>query len=244
MDYIPRCAAMTTVSPTMAAAYADNFQVRPEVIYSAPPFQELPVQFPNSDCIRLIYHGAANPDRRLEDMISMMDLLDERFTLDLMLIGKGKYLHDLRNASVRHPRIRWKDPVPMAEICEQTNQYDIGIFIMPPTTFNLQVTIPNKFFEFVQARLAVAVGPSEGMGRLTKEYGLGIVSADFTGAGMATKLNALTVDDIVQFKHNADVAARVLNAQSSMKIMSRLIEQILSMQHSSFGDNYDNFRYK
>ena len=43
------------------------------------------------------------------------------------------------------------------------NACDVGVFCMPPINVNARYALPNKFFDFVQARLAVAVGPAEEM---------------------------------------------------------------------------------
>jgi hypothetical protein len=59
-------------------------------------------------------------------------------------------------------------------------------------TFNLKYILPNKFFEFIQARLAVAIGPSVEMKRLVKEWDCGIVAANFEAKSMAAEINRLT----------------------------------------------------
>ena len=226
-QYVPKLAGMTTVSPAMAKAYADHFRVMPDVVYSGPGFQELPVQPLEKDRIRMIYHGLAGPERRLEDTIAMMDLLDQRFTLDLMLLGEEGYLRSLRHASAGHPRIQWREPVPMPDICARTNQYDIGVFLIPQNLFNLRITIPNKFFEYIQARLAVAAVPAEGITGMVKEHELGVIADDFTPKALAAKLSALTVEDIIRFKRGADKAAAIYNAEESMKVLKGVLERAL-----------------
>ena len=63
--------------------------------------------------------------------------------------------------------MRFHDPVAPAELPFAMNACDVGVFCMPPININARYALPNKFFDFVQARLAVGVGPAEEMARLT-----------------------------------------------------------------------------
>ncbi|TSE31334.1 hypothetical protein Ttaiw_01508 [Tepidimonas taiwanensis] len=108
--------------------------------------------------IRLIHHGAINRSRQIERMIDLMDFLDERFSLDLMLVNNdAKYFGELRERAGRNPRIRFVEPVPFQEILSVLNRYDIGVYLLPFSNFNNRHALPNKFFEFVQGRLGIAI---------------------------------------------------------------------------------------
>ena len=50
------------------------------------------------------------------------------------------------------------DAVPMENIVTTLNNYDIGLYILEPTKFNTKNAIPNKLYDFVQAKLAIAIG--------------------------------------------------------------------------------------
>lgn len=227
-EYIPRCAAMTTVCPGLAELYQKHFGARPTVIRNAPEYEELAPSPPLGGGIRLIHHGGASKDRRIEDMIALMDMLDERFTLDLMLVGKGAYLNSLRALAAKNPRIAWREPVAMREISLAINNYDLGLYILPPSNINNTYALPNKFFEFMQARLGIAIGPSPEMARLVKEHDLGVVAKDFSLPAMAEALNALTVEDIARFKQNSHQAARLFNAKNEMDKLANLLKDTLA----------------
>ncbi|MFM7488204.1 MAG: hypothetical protein ACKO13_14935, partial [Cytophagales bacterium] len=84
-EYIPKVAAMTTVGRGLATEYEKNFGKKPSVITNANWFYDIQPS-PVTEKIRMIHHGGSTPSRKLELMIEMMKHLDERFTLDLMLI--------------------------------------------------------------------------------------------------------------------------------------------------------------
>ena len=88
----------------------------------------------------------------------------------------------------------------MLDIIHTINEYDIGLYLLNPSGFNNEMALPNKLFEFIHARLAVAIWPSPEMARVVKEYDLGVVSDEFSIPSMAKHLNALGVENITHFK--------------------------------------------
>jgi SpoVK/Ycf46/Vps4 family AAA+-type ATPase len=94
--------------------------------------------------------------------------------------------------------------------------------------FNYENTLPNKLFDFIQARLGVAIGPTPEMAEIVKQYNIGVVADDFTAEGLAKRLNQLTKADIENFKRNASKAANDLNAEANALKLNNLISGILN----------------
>ena len=80
------------------------------------------------------------------------------------------------------PRIRILPPVKSDDVVYTINQYDIGVFLIPPVNFNYANTLPNKLFDFIQARLGIAIGPTPEMASIVDRYGNG---RDGTGFSMS-----------------------------------------------------------
>ena len=237
--YIPRTAAMFTVCQGIADQYRRDTGVTPVVMTNAPEYHDIRPNFRSIDetasldarvnsqteaKIRMIHHGAASPPREIERMIAAMRHLDERFELDFLLVpGSKDYISRLVEMARPDPRIRFLPPVPMRELVRFSSAYDIGLFLVPPTTFNLRHTLPNKFFEFIQARLAVAVGPSPEMARIVKQTGCGIVAADFTPEALAAALAKLDHAQVNRMKQNSDRIAREVSAERNRGIFLAVI---------------------
>ena len=221
--FLPRADRIMTVSHGLAAEYEREFGVRCDVLPGMPSPRALAPGPVDPSCIRIIHHGLASPSRRLEGMIEVMRRLPARFRLDLMLMPSDpRYLAQLERTAATVPGVRILPPVPFAQLVEATNTYDIGLFLVPPVSFNLRFTLPNKFFEFIQARLMVAIGPSPEMARYVREHDLGVVANDFEPATLAKALAALSAEDIARFKRNADCAARILNSNQTDEIIRRV----------------------
>ena len=75
-----------TVCEGIARKYEDDLGVKPIVVTNATGYKEIKPHATNPAQIRMIHHGNANSSRKIENMINMMDYLDDRFELDLLLV--------------------------------------------------------------------------------------------------------------------------------------------------------------
>lgn len=230
-QYLPECDKIITVSSGLAQEYKQTYHVEPEVFMSLPTFRDLSPVPVKGDRIRMIHHGVAHPARRTELMIEMMDYVDERFSLDLMLlVGSGKYWNKIVSMIRRRKNVQLIPPVPLQEIVPVTNQYDIGLYLLPPSNFNVKHSLPNKFFEFIQARVAVAIGPSVEMKEIVQKFNCGVISKDFDPKSLAYELNQLTPEKIMEFKKNSHEAARELNSEANAKRIQEIVRDLTGDQ--------------
>lgn len=235
-DYMTRCDAVVTVSEGLRREYLKEFGVVSEVYRSTPSYVELYARPVNPDKIRMVYHGAANRNRRIEKLIEMISLLDERFSLDMILIGNLRYQNELRRKAASVNNVTFLEPVPLEKIITTIGQYDIGLCYFEPTTFNLKNCLPNKFFEYIQARLMIALGPTPDMVKLVKEFGCGVVAESFSITAMANSLNSLTAASIDKGKQRSDRAARELCFEKEREKMVALLDRLLDQQVEKRGD--------
>lgn len=227
--YLPEVASMLTVCQGIADEYFLNYGVRPHVVHNAPERQPLSPSPVSDDAVRIVHHGIAGRARHLEVMIEIMSHLDHRFTLDLMLIPvEPDYMNFLIQKARHEPRIRFVEPVPMPEICRRINEYDVGLYLLSPDNFNHRHALPNKFFEFVQARLAVAIGPSPEMAALVRKYGCGVVAESFEPLALASVVQGLNADGVRSLKEASHRAAEELcfeqDGQVILSEVNRLLE--------------------
>lgn len=232
--YIPMADGMMAVAEGIAREYEKHFQVKPEVITNAPAYHEITPTRPDPNRIRIIHHGIANFSRKIESMIELMDYLDERYSLDLMLMTPTQaskktreYIGKLKELTSNNPKVNIIEPVRSDEIVDKIQDYDIGLFLLEPITFNYAHALPNKFFEFVQARLAVAIGPSIEMEIIAQQYGCGIVSEDFSAKTLADKIAGFSAEDLYQLKLKADVAARELHSENNRKKILQIMSDLI-----------------
>lgn len=224
--YLPQVDLLINVCQSIADKCEQEFEKMSVVIPNAAAYQsnihptKSPVNFP----IRIIHHGGAIPERKIEIMIEAVQMLGDNYQLDLMLSdSNNKYYHELLRLTKKTNNVRIIKPLPFDKIISFINQYDIGLYNLPAISFNNRVALPNKLFEFIQARLCIVLGPSPEMKNIVQQNNLGIVSNDFTVKAIAEAIKSLSFDDIQRYKHNADQAAFDLSAD---KYMSKFLDAI------------------
>jgi hypothetical protein len=218
------------VGQEIAGKYKNEFNLVSIVIINSKPFYDLqPNLVKQSEKIKIIHHGVAIRARKIERMIEMMRYLDSNYELDLMLASQtDEYVNELKNAARNYPNIRFIDPVDTQDISVFTNKYDIGLFLLPPTNFNYKYALPNKFFEFIQARLAIAISPSFEMEALVKQYDLGVVADDFTPQSMAEKIKQLSAEKIMYYKNQSHKYAKELSSEKTELLIIQTVKKLLN----------------
>jgi hypothetical protein len=223
---VPQIGAMMTVSLSIARAYQRRTGLAPVLVTNAPPFQDLR-PLPVSTPIRLLHLGVADERRRLEDTINAVSQLGDRFTLDLVLRGENSYRERLEMLAASNHQIRVLEPVTAAKLHGFANSYDVGLHLLPADSPNMLYALPNKLFDYIQARLAVAIGPSPEMAEIVREWGCGVISDTFEADDFARALDSLSVDKVQMLKQNADRAARVLTAENNGRTLVDVVDHVI-----------------
>ncbi|MFM7666797.1 MAG: capsular biosynthesis protein, partial [Bacteroidota bacterium] len=217
---------MLTVCDGIAKKYNSEFGLNPMVLTNAADYFENTNSMKVGEKIKIIHHGLALPQRKIENMIEMMDYVDDRFELDLMLVfRKEEYKKELEQLIGTKNNVRLIPPVTTDEIVPYISQYDIGIYLLEPNNFNNKHALPNKFFEFIQGRLAIAIGPSPEMAKIVTDFELGLISKDFEAKNLAEIIDSFSPEKIIYFKEKSNQAAKELNANRSFKeLHEKIIE--------------------
>lgn len=227
-SYLSRCDHVMTVSPGLANEYKREFGIEASVYRSVPFYFDIEPRKTDPNKIRLVHHGVANPNRQFSRMLEILKLLDDRFSLDMYLMGHHlrakKEIQSLKKLATQDRRIRICDPIEFSQIVPTLSGYDVGFYYLEPKGFNVTFNLPNKLFEFIQARLAVAIGPSPDMSGIVREYDCGVVASEFSVEAMAKALNDLSAADIDRLKANSSLAAKELCYEQESKKFLRILE--------------------
>lgn len=230
--YVPKFHLIFSAWNKIHTDFQKLYGVPSVIINNATEYNDLRPKFIDAgeSQIRIIHHGIANSNRKIELMMEMMEYLDDRFCLYLMLVPSSdqmRYYNELKASASTRSRIKFIEPVPLREIPKKINEYDIGLFLLPLNGFNLTYLLPNKLFEFVQGRLACLVTPNEEMKYIVEKYDLGWVSENFEPASIAKMLNKISIDEINQKKLNADKNAHKLSAEPNYNKIKENIKALV-----------------
>lgn len=222
--HVGQVASVSTVAQGIADEYARQYGIAtPAVVPNAAEYAPTLSPQATHSPLRLIHTGAAGRGRKIEIMIDAVARANEikpgTAVLDVVLVpGEKRYIEELRERAEAVPdnAVRMVEPVPFERIVPMLHSYDVGIFICPPSTFNLEHALPNKLFEFIQARLAVMIGPSPEMVRIVREHDLGVVTRDFTVESVAEAIAELSEGSVDRMKMASHAAAHQLGAAQSV----------------------------
>jgi hypothetical protein len=210
---------VTTVADGIAAEYRRVFGIEAGVVTNAAPFHDLqpqPVPASEDAPLRLVHSGVAQRKRRLDLLVDAVHSTSADVTLDLFLVPNDPvHLLELRERAQSDPRgrVRIHEPVAYEHLIETLNGYDVGLAVFPFVNFNIRWSLPNKLFDYVQARLGIVVGPSPEMAGRVEEWGVGVVSPDFTVESLARVLGSLDRDAVRSYKEASHARARELSAE-------------------------------
>lgn len=213
--YVRDAAVVSAVSSGIAQRLDALYQLPRATlaIRNTPDYQQIVFRPTRRDRIEVLYHGIVVPNRGLEEAVDSVKQWRPEFTLTIRGPENPAFSPALRDriaALGLQDRIRLARPVPMMDLVREAATYDVGFFALPGHSSHNELALPNKFFEYIMAGLALCTTDLPEMARLIRQYDLGMTIAAVEPAAIAAAINALDPDRIDCFKRNALTAAREL----------------------------------
>ena len=218
---------MFAVNETIGQRYKNEFAISFVEIVNAPDYEEQLNPVKTGSIIKIVHHGVALANRKIELMIEAV--LKSTITCELHLIlmpTERAYFEGLKIKYGSEKRIIFSNPVEVKQISKYLNQFDIGLFYLEPVNYNWKHALPNKLFEFVQARLAVIVSPNPEMKKMVEKYNLGWVTNDFTSESLINTIDAVSNQKINEFKNNSDKSAQELSSIKTKQLMLESVNRL------------------
>lgn len=226
-----RVDGVTTVCQGIADLIGHDHPLRrpARVVRSVPFYTPQPFRM-TGEVITVLYHGEIFPTRALHIAVLSMRLWRPEFRLVLRGYSDPAYVEELWQIAAEagvSERLEIQPPVPFDQIVSAANQADVGYFVHLDVSPQRRFALPNKFFEYVQAGLALVVSDLPEMGRLVTQYEFGVLVPECEEESIARIINALDRESINLMKRNALTAAKDLNWDSEKERMMSLYKDIL-----------------
>lgn len=231
--YAKRADKIFSVSPRFCELYKTHFGLKVELLLSLPPYYELNPKPINPQKIKILYHGALNKNRDIHKIIYLCQKLDKRFCMDFIFTGgaqeyRKKIESTILGLQKQGYNISVLPAVSLEQIVPFGNNYDIGFIYIPKHNRNLLATIPNKFFEYIQSRLALLLPPIVSLQDITEKYDNAIVSRNFSLDSLSHALNTLSVEEISKKKQNSHTAALEFNINQNAQKIRNILTELLA----------------
>lgn len=228
--YLRRADVVSTVCQGIAELLDRDHELkRPALVVRSVPMKQTQPFRPAGERIKVLYHGGLWPVRQLHVAIESMPLWRQEFDLVLRGEGDAPYIAELKSLAERHgveKRVFIEPAVPFADIVPAANRADIGYFSYANFSRQSQFVLPNKFFEYVMAGLALCVIDLSEMGKLVRRHDLGKCIPSHDPQSIAATINSFTRADIDRLKRNALSAAEELNWECEKGVMMAAYDQL------------------
>ena len=133
----------------------------------------------------------------------------------LVIIGDGDITGKLKRMADKpalRNKVQFIPRMPYDELVSYTIQADLGITLEEKIGLNYYYALPNKLFDYIQARIPVLVSDFPEMARIVKDYGIGRAVSVFDPLQLASIIREM-IEDKNQtkiWKQNLEKAARKL----------------------------------
>ena len=199
--FVPQVVAAYTVCDSLAAIYSEKYGKTFGVVRNLPYNNN--IETPTADKRNVVmYQGALNVGCGIDLMIDAMRYLPD---CELWIAGVGDVEAELRQraeASGYGQRIKFLGRLSPEELCLVTCQAKVGLSIEEDVGLNYHYALPNKLFDYIQARVPVVVADLPEMRKVVEDYGVGEVlterSAEFLAQTISRVMDAATYEQHLQ----------------------------------------------
>ncbi len=175
----------------------------------------------------ILYQGAVNVDRGLEEAILAMKFVKTEAIL--LIIGKGDVFDSLtllaKEAGVAN-KVIFTGEVPLAELHGYTVLGDIGLSIEKDVSINYHYCLPNKFMDYIQAKIPVLVAELPEMKAIVEQYKIGTYITSHEPEILAMDFDNMLndADFLAGCRKNLETAAADLCWENEEKEMIRIFQ--------------------
>lgn len=202
---------------------------KPLLIRNMPRYERHPAR-PCGETIEVLYHGVVNVGRGLEACIDSVALWRPEFRLTIRGPSPAGYLETLaqriRSAGLGD-RVTLAPSVPMVDLVREAACFDVGLFALPGHSQQNVHVLPNKFFEYTMAGLALCVSDLPEMTALLRRHDLGRLIPEVTPEAIAAAINGFDRASIDACKARALEAAKVLNWEAEADRLFEAIDRVV-----------------
>ena len=194
---LPKIKYSYTVCQSIADIYNEKYNTDMKVFRNLPAGKsgiKQTINLRKGDEHLILYQGSVNIGRGLETVIEAMHFLENT---KFVIIGDGDIKIQLKQQVIGKDlvdKIIFLDRIPSDELPYYTNQADVGVSLEENLGLNYYYALPNKLFDYIQAKVPVLVSDFPEMGNIVKKYDIGLTTLSNNPREIA-ELIKLMLDD-------------------------------------------------
>jgi glycosyltransferase involved in cell wall biosynthesis len=233
--FFPKLKYVMAVNASVAGLYMNEYHVPIRVVRNVPFRREkaagnkrTELGIPATAKV-ILYQGALNVDRGLEEVILAMKYT--RQDAVLVIAGTGDIagkLKDLATAEKLEDRVIFTGQIPLQDLHLVTGIADLGISVEKEVGVNYMNCLPNKFLDYIQAGVPVLVTPFPEMKQIVDQYGIGEFIGSHDPLHLAERFGQMLGNEagMAAYRANLEKAAAELCWENEASVLADLIRQI------------------
>jgi glycosyltransferase involved in cell wall biosynthesis len=229
---VPRLKYAYTVNESLAMLFNKKYGVPFHVVRNLPSgltnVSIQPGDFSGSAKV-ILYQGAVNVNRGLEKVIGAMKYL---VGVQLVIAGDGDIKRNLEKMVLKEGlqlKVKFLGRIPIEQLPSITRGASVGISLEEDVGLNYHYTLPNKLFDYIQARVPVLVSNLPEMAAVVRQYDIGKVIDSSDSLTLANVLIEMLEHSQQRelWKKNLEKAAKELTWENEEKVLHRIFAGLL-----------------
>jgi len=232
---LPKIKYFYTVSDGYANWFKKEYNVNPSVIRNVPNrikfnenqdfiFFQLPENSNNEKI--LLYQGAINISRGIDKMIEAFTSINN---CQFWIAGDGpkkqEYEQLVKDLNLTD-RIHFLGSIPPKTLKTITPLAEVGMSLEEDLGLSYRYALPNKLFDFVQAKVPVLATNLPEIKQTVLDYKIGKVIDNHTPQHLAIKLQEMLAEGKISYQESLAIAAKELCWENEEIKLKAIFEQI------------------
>ncbi len=214
--FFPNLKTVIAVNSSIAKIYRKEYGNDIKVIRNVPVRR--PVNDPkkksdfgiHEDQKVILYQGAVNMDRGLEEAIQAMRFVKSQAVL--VIIGTGDIIEKLKHLVIDldlSGKVIFTGQIPFRHLHSYSLMADIGLSIEKDVSLNYHYCLPNKFLDYIQAGVPVIISPMPEMQTIVEKYNIGEIISSHEPLYLAGMMDEMleNKDKLAIFRENIKKAS-------------------------------------
>ncbi len=228
---VPKIKIAYTVCESIAKIYTEKYGVSFHVVRNIPVSQNIGIreEDKNSSKKIILYQGVLNVGRGLKEVILAMNFINNA---RLLIAGDGdikKELELLVKTEKLETKVEFTGRLTLEELAKLTPQADLGLSIEEDLGLNYRFALPNKLFDYIQARVPVLVTNLPEMAALVRQYKIGEITSSLESKALAEHINSALFQEEKRkiWIENLEIAAAELTWEKEQEVIKNIYAQFL-----------------
>ncbi|MBI3234582.1 MAG: glycosyltransferase [Bacteroidetes bacterium] len=223
--FIPKADLIYTVSHSIAEIYSNKFKKEVYLICNLPA-PIAPTELNNFDKRTIIYQGALNLGRGIEELIDAMEFIDG----NLIIVGEGDKsckLRSLAKSKLYAHKIEFTGYIKPENLNDYTRKATIGYNVLKDMGLSYQYSLSNKFFDYIQNNIPSVSSNFVEYQKIIDKYQVGLL-CDCDVQSIASTINRILNDRQLynQMLEESKKAAEVYHWSNEKIRLKKLYENL------------------